>query len=215
MCMLIYHPSNAKTFKQWEFADFHRKNPHGFGVMWRAGDALHHRRGLWQPDASYALYRRLLQSGVREMALHWRLATKGAVGVANCHPVPVCDGMLLMHNGASIGPSTADKSDTVVFAKNVLSPILGERPWLIHMPEWTKKLEDGIGAGNRLILWDEPDRNPVVVGESRGLWHKGRWYSNTYAWTMPRAGKRYWPAPAKKRDDDYSEFLSGWDYASR
>ena len=34
MCMLIWHPKDAEPFTRAEFADFHRRNPHGWGAAW-------------------------------------------------------------------------------------------------------------------------------------------------------------------------------------
>ncbi|HLZ08125.1 MAG TPA: hypothetical protein VKT80_06010, partial [Chloroflexota bacterium] len=48
------------------------------------------------------------------------------------------------------------------------------------------KIEKDIGSGNRFLLWHRDMDSPVIAGEDRGLWHKGRWYSNTYAWSSPR-----------------------------
>src|SRR5579863_3920552 len=100
MCMLIHHPATALHFTRADFDDFNRRNPHGFGVMWRTPTGLiNARKGLISPPRQWQLYQSLVANGCAEMVLHWRFATAGAVGVDNCHPIPVRDDALMMHNG--------------------------------------------------------------------------------------------------------------------
>lgn len=136
-------------------------------------------------EETWPMYRRLLENGCREMVLHWRFATSAAVNIHNCHPIRVGD-LLMMHNGVLAHRHTATHSDTRCFARDVLEPDLEDFPDLIHDKKWVKRLEQSIGAGNKLVFWHPDDDKPVIVGEKRGLWHKGRWYSNTYAWSVPR-----------------------------
>jgi hypothetical protein len=81
--------------------------------------------------------------------------------------------------------STAEMSDTQCFIADHLEPTLRRR----RSGKVTKKLHRAlaarIGSGNKLALWTAGEKRPRIVGEYRGLWHRGRWYSNTYAWTMP------------------------------
>ena len=186
MCMLIHHPANAEPFTREEFEDFHARSPHGFGAMWRTPlGELHSRKGLMRSGESWQLYRSLIANGCPEMVLHWRYRTAGPVNEANCHPIEVPGTrVLMMHNGAMIGPSTSTKSDSVVFAESVMPDVIRAGDWSVRHPEMTPYLERQFG-GNRLILWDQDEATPVIVGEDTGLWWKGRWMSNTYAWTVP------------------------------
>ena len=194
MCMLIHHPANATPFSRAEIKDFNVRNPHGFGAMWRTPSGeIHARKGMISPDRQWQLYQSLLANGCSEMALHWRYATAGRVCVDNCHPIEVRDDALVMHNGARIGPSTAEESDSVVFAHNVLARCLPKVGGATRHPKFVKALEDRIGGGNRLIIWHRDNPKPVVIGEAQGLWHRGRWYSNTYAWSVPNDAMK--PAP--------------------
>ena len=81
MCMLIYHPKDAEPFARSEFADFHRRNPNGFGVAWigAADGELRYAKGLESLDAQWARYRELLETSTGDMVLHWRLRTSGPV----------------------------------------------------------------------------------------------------------------------------------------
>lgn len=224
MCMLIYHPAGARAFTREEFVDFNRKNPHGFGAMWRTRSGrISGKKGLVDVDTQWKLYCDLRKRGIKTMALHWRFATAGTVGVDNCHPIYVRDEVYMMHNGANIGPARDGKSDSVCFAEDVLAPKLPRSARGIRAKRHVAELTSTIGHGNRLIIWHADDDRPVIIGEHRGLWHRGRWYSNEYAWDVNRFGPE--PKPAKvygKKMRYYSKlewtpvtkddwYLPGWD----
>lgn len=187
MCMLIWHPANAEAFDRAEWQDFHRINRNGFGLAWRAPSGeVRWKKGLMSSAESWQLYRVLLGNGCQAMALHWRMATAGdRNSYGNCHPIEVNRGALMLHNGAWIGPSTKEHSDSVVFARDRLGPAMERNSNWAKDGEWLDRLERHIGSGNKLILWDRLEETPVIVGEKSGVWWRGRWYSNTYAWTAP------------------------------
>lgn len=188
MCMMIYHPHGAEPFEREEFADFHRKNPHGFGAIWRApGGKVRMRKGMLTLAESYSLYRRLLANGVETMALHWRFATGGARNGDNCHPYAVRPGLVMMHNGVLTQVRrTAELSDTRCFIANHLRPALRGQPDLINDPGFRKELGAWIGPANKLLFWQAGRSEPIIINEGRGVWHRGRWMSNLYAWTPPK-----------------------------
>lgn len=191
MCMLIFHPATAKPFSRAEWFDFHERNPHGFGAIWRApGGEVRWKKGLMRPEETWTLYRALYANGCREAVFHWRFRTAGPVNVENCHPLVAAGDVLVAHNGANIGRSTAEKSDTACFVEDWLDRPLTIDPTLVHHRPWVERLDRQIGSGNKVILWWRGARSPVVVGEDRGLWYRERWYSNTYAWSAPAAATR-------------------------
>ena len=217
MCMMIYHPAAAQPFTREEFDDFNVKNPHGFGAMWRTPKGnINGRKGLLPVGEQWQLYRTLLARGITTMALHWRFATAGRVDVGNCHPIAVRGDVLMMHNGACIGPARDGKSDSVCFGEDVLAPKLPTTARGLRAKQHVRELTARIGTGNRLVLWHGDASTPVIIGEERGVWHRGRWYSNEYAWDVDRFG------PRKLRQPNYSKlgwtpidekdwFLPGWD----
>jgi hypothetical protein len=187
MCMMIWHPRGAEPFERAEFLDFHRKNPHGFGAIWRApGGKVRMKKGLLTPTESYSLYRRLLANGVETMALHWRFATSGARDYDNCHPFVVRPGLAMMHNGVLTQVRRRGQlSDTRVFVADVLRPALRREPELLDDPSALREMGRWIGPGNRLLFWQQGKPEPIIINEHHGVWWKGRYFSNTYAWTVP------------------------------
>lgn len=185
MCMLIFHPPTAKRFTRAEFDDIYIKNKAGFGIIWRwpNSQAISYEKGLWTSDRIWSTYNALYDHGVREFVLHWRFATSGPIDVANCHPFTTNnDRVIVAHNGVLAHRHTVTESDTICFINDVLEPAL--RTGAINS-QFVRWLEERIGQGNRLILWPR-NANPVIVGHKTGLTHKGRWYSNSYAWSAPQ-----------------------------
>jgi len=211
MCMLIYHPKDAEPFTRTEFADFHQRNPNGFGAAWigAADGELRYTKGLEPLDDQWKHYQELLKKSTGDIVLHWRLRTSGPVTPGACHPFVANDTTLVFHNGVLDWRSTAEMSDTQCFIADHLGPALRKR----RSGRVTKKLHNSlvntIGSGNKLALWTAGEKKPRIVGEFRGLWHRGRWYSNTYAWTMPYTATRvstarrvYSSVDADLADDD-------------
>ena len=213
MCMLIFHPKTAEPFTRPEFADFHQRNPHGFGCAWigAADGQLRYAKGLETLDDQWARYQELLRTSTADIVLHWRQRTSGPVAPANCHPFVANDTTLVFHNGVLSWRSTATMSDTQCFIADHLEPALQKR----RSGRVTKKLHNSlvakIGSGNKLALWTAGEKKPRLVGEFRGLWHRGRWMSNTYAWTMPQelTTRRVTYALAGSEIDD--DGLVRWD----
>lgn len=186
MCMLIHHPATATPFTRAEFADFNRRNGNGFGAMWRTPTGeVHHRKGMLDLGQQWQLYRSLLENGCRELTLHWRFATSGPRDYHNCHPMTLAGDTLLMHNGVLRHRSTRDLSDTWCFALDVLEPALRRDSRAPYDRRFAARLAVRIGASNKLVLWHREEPEPVVIGRQHGVTYRGRWYSNTYAWTVP------------------------------
>jgi len=163
----------------------------------------------------------LLGDDVLGHLFHARIATRGGVHLAGCHPFTVGDGSgsLLAHNGMlglSI-PKTDNRVDSQVFAEDVL-PRFGGVAGLSDPYVWD--VLDGYVTGQHskvVILNTVYDEMPVIIlGEHLGSWDKqsGLWWSNQ-SW-KPRTtyAAPYTPASAsvysvKKEEsmwEDYDTF---------
>lgn len=190
MCLLLWHPWDAEPLTKEEFADFHQRNPHGFGMAWVGADnQLRYVKSMATVDQSWAEYEARRADGVTAMLLHWRLRTSGPTNAAQCHPFVAAGDTLVFHNGVLAWRHTAKLSDTQCFIADHLGPDL-ERRRNLRNHKWQRRLERKIGSGNKLALWRAGDKLPVLIGEHRGVWYRGRWMSNTYAWTVPAELKR-------------------------
>jgi hypothetical protein len=106
--------------------------------------------------------------------IHFRIATHGAVCEDNSHPFPLKGGGAMIHNGMlDIAGIPSGYSDSKYFANNVISKLPSN--WY-RTPHWPEYVDDMIGKGNKIVCL-YPDAL-VVIGEARGNWKEGIWYSN-------------------------------------
>jgi len=186
MCLIIVTTPQTK-FSKADLSDYARSNSDGFGAMWHENGKIQIVRTLDMGDVP-AITRSL--EG-KEAALHWRMATHGNVSEANTHPFVVNDSLAMMHNGVlSCQPKLGDpRSDTAIFAQDIMPKFLAPAKRSHVLPEDIKPLDKWIGLSNRLVFLDGHGKI-TIVGEGKGIRHKGAWYSNEYAWSAPRS--RMW-----------------------
>ncbi len=139
MCMVIYKPRGA-ALDQALLDACALRNPHGSGYMFNDHGVICGIKGFMQPPDLYDSLERkgFLQGGQlasgRELVIHFRLATHGGIGPANCHPFPISSKiedlkslfwkaeMGLAHNGIiRTSQEESDLSDTQIFIRDVLS----------------------------------------------------------------------------------------------
>lgn len=136
-----------------------------------------------------------------EVVFHLRLLTRGSTHPDNLHPIPVVDGVLLMHNGTLEGLDSAHpgRSDSWHFATRVLRPLLQRDPDLILQPAFQALVELALGAGNRAVLLHHPSRRVLVLNRHLGAEVDGIWCSNT-RWI----DERLYPLPAAPQRQERS-----------
>lgn len=177
MClMIVTSPETELTASDIE--DYNAHNPNGFGAMWYENGTIQTERTL-NLDMVGPMVRYLKG---KEAALHWRFATHGTVSMSNTHPFVINPHLAMMHNGILPCESDGHESDTAVFAKKVLPNYLNGSVRIDESD--VKPLNDWIGSGNRLVFLDDEGLF-TIVGVEKGMKHKGAWYSNEYAWTVP------------------------------
>lgn len=139
MCVIVYKPAGCPMPGKQTLGACWAANPDGAGYMFPVGGAVRIRKGFMDWDAFEAAIAR--ESAAADLAripvaMHFRIATHGAVKPGCCHPFPVCGsasamrtteqdaGVGFMHNGVLTGLPTSDAvSDSMSFAKRVLSPL--------------------------------------------------------------------------------------------
>ena len=183
MCLIITQPV-GHTLAKSHLLDIAARNGDGFGIMRADGGTLR----VWRvvsnnPDDMLRAY--YAHAAGRACVLHWRMATHGAVDVANAHPFRLTRDVAVVHNGVlDVGTPTAGKSDTWHMARHVLAPIARDNADALFAPDMAHVLGGMIGASNKLVFL-HADGRMAVVNEASGVHHAGRWYSNTYAWDAP------------------------------
>ncbi|MBQ9020703.1 MAG: hypothetical protein IJ113_01640 [Eggerthellaceae bacterium] len=139
MCVIVYKPAGCPMPGTQTLKSCWTTNPDGAGMMFPANDAVRIRKGFMEWNAfEDALSQEAAAANLDALpvALHFRIATHGAVKPGCCHPFPVCGSASamreteqvasvgFMHNGVLSGlPTTDAVSDSMSFAKRVLSPL--------------------------------------------------------------------------------------------
>jgi glutamate synthase domain-containing protein 1 len=180
MCLMIWKPAHAVLTKR-DVYDYVKHNPDGFGVAWFEDGRVktykmvgYGKKAIWRAYQEYA--------AGRDCALHWRMATAGAINLDMTHPFKVNEKTILMHNGMLSCASTPERSDTAHFC-DIMARELEKHPERLDDPAYIKALDDVIGSGNRLLFMRDGDSEPIIVGKQKGVEHNGCWYSNCYAWS--------------------------------
>lgn len=172
MCLAIYKPKGASVPRKHLEAGF-KSNKDGAGFAVAKNGELIVRKGfftfteLWQAWQPFQFDAAII---------HFRWATHGEVGEANCHPFSLNGGKYaLIHNGIIDIESEGGMSDTGTFAHLVLEPLLDrlspDEPSLVFL------VESFLGAGNKVVILDAAGL-ATIYNESAGLWLNGVWYSN-------------------------------------
>lgn len=185
MCMIAWIPAKAAT--PWEMlADGGKANPDGVGVMWAYDGRLNVRRStdvrrVWDFLTEVPI-------GVG-CAVHFRLATHGRINKRNCHPYRVTENVYLMHNGILPLKDSRDiESDTGLFAKRILRPLLLDAPHLYGTVGLDRMLRLAGGSSNKFLLM-HASGSVRIINEEAGFWEDGCWFSSR-PWVF-RSGTSY------------------------
>lgn len=159
-------------------------NPDGFGwsfvVDRSAGRELVVDRSMSGDDAVARFLAAVdsFSSSIVAWAFHARIATHGAVGLANCHPFTVPNSAAVMfHNGVlDVHQSKKDpRTDSQTFAEDYL-PFVGGVP--VSAP--ALDVVGGFAGSSKLVFLDPSLDVPLlIVNEGLGHWLGGVWRSNS------------------------------------
>lgn len=158
-------------------------NKDGGGLAYVKDGKVVIEKGFMKVDDFLTKYHELQEQGVHldnPMLIHFRIATTGEVGPANCHPFAVGAGdgdAALIHNGSFYGGQyNARKSDTCVVAERIGGKFLYE-PTLFAKEKIGKRL----GNYNKVaLLYATGDY--IIINEEQGAWNDDQsiWYSNSW-----------------------------------
>ena len=180
MCLIMRLNRQSEPLTRAESDDIYRRNSDGIGIVSPSGRVI--ARTLVR-DADHAWS---LVSGVRDGWIHWRLATHGTVSSDNVHPFDVGHGCALLHNGILRGGwGDALRSDTAHYASALRDVVTrhGVKRTLADAG-YRRAL---VQPGSVLVVVGPHLDGGQIISDRDGVQHKGRWYSNAYAWS-PYAG---------------------------
>lgn len=215
MCLIFTHHKDTVLDAGW-IHNFYWHNPDGIGVMFSdtrddGVPFLNIQKFLPKTeDEAWKVYEEHIKG--LECVVHFRMRTHGSVDLTQVHPLVIAeDGpdpvLAFMHNGILSCGNGQDqtKSDTWHFneyyLKGLLNPLSGGHPDLAFKWEFSHILGDYIGDNNRFVFMDAMG-HVEIVNEHTGVYWRGMWLANTYAWDAPSHvfAKRH-HKPAEPHDD--------------
>lgn len=160
-------------------------NPHGAGIAYLKGGRVRIVKGLMKlNDLKKAIEKHKEFLDGKPHLVHLRVTTSGGTSPQNTHPWKVGKHCAMIHNGVLRYRTTAQKSDTALFAQEVLSPLLSKRPMALHSPWFRAMLEDHLGNRNAMAFLDARSQS-IVVFKEEGRGGEGcrsesgeTWFSN-------------------------------------
>lgn len=217
MCLIIYRPAGEKIpTLALEMAA--AQNPDGFGLMYAQDDQLCVMRTLdmdrgvdWVDQVPADV----------NLAVHFRLATHGGINRRNTHPFKVVPGLYMMHNGIlPLHEEENRRSDTCIFAQDILRPHLESNPELWYSPAFQALVEMAAGDYNKLLFMDNTGE-VTIANMKAGTWQDGIWlstpdpgrygmgkYAGTRKVVISSSGKVSYPTYTYRESDDYDAW---WD----
>lgn len=170
------------------------RNSDGYGVAVHDGGKVEIIQGLTKdPEAAAQKVNEVLQQAKDKLAfVHFRYRTVGDICLENLHPIPILtkarDGIDLtfMHNGTVSGFRDDKKSDSVIFAEQILGPLARRSAKFLGEDEVTsdplladvlKKYAESV---SKFVLLDG-NGNSLVINRKQGEEQEYGWSSNTYS----------------------------------
>lgn len=197
MCMIAYAPAGAGTLTPSVIGTAMGRHADGFGIAWRdtSGSAPVLRTRTFAPHDKPA-FRALLDAVMKagdEYAVHFRMATSGPKSADMSHPFtyedpdPAVGTVAVLHNGIiSIAHDRSKESDTAAFVRLVLAQLPTQwwtQPALVYL------VREAIGYSKLTIM--TAAHGTHIVGEEKGEWDGGIWYSSEHRpskWTSGATG---------------------------
>ena len=174
MCLIIHKPKGA-TIEKWILESAKEYNPDGIGIMANSSSER------FLKIATDKVYDKI--NGLDNAVIHFRMATHGAVDIANCHPFKLHGGIFLMHNGIMNSynpPKDSKDSDTATFVKEFCNPSIAVNGKL------NLKLFESAMTGQVMALMHRHGR---ITRHGNFHDYEGCYYSNHYAWDSPATWK--------------------------
>ena len=193
MCTLTYVPKGKIPTEQ-ELINSCTTNPHGFGYAIIINGEIVIGKGLDYKKVvkEFMTLRRLNKGG--DALFHSRLATHGEMTEANCHPFFVGGDKrtVLAHNGILPVPTYDERSDTRVFAEDIMPTY--DKAGGLDNPVVFNAIERWAAGSKILILTVDPKfkQSVYLLNEKAGHYNNGVWWSNYgYATSYTSYGKEH------------------------
>ncbi len=183
-CIIIAKPAGVKL-DEIVYRNCFNRNDHGAGMCFVDDGKLVIIKGL--NTIEEALEKIFLHED-KEMLIHFRIMSKGAISDENCHPFHVPGDSFpeyefaVMHNGTLPWRSTLAQSDTSCFVEDALGPYLDRDPYFLDQPFGRMMLAQFVGSSNKLAIMrcnsEKKEVISYIINKKEGIEFGGCWFSN-------------------------------------
>ena len=169
MCILIMQPKGLQVPDEY-LKESSKNNPDGAGIAWLDKDTIKTFKSLNQ-DLVISKYKAIVREFPESnIMLHFRIMTHGEVEVKNIHPFFIKENVVMGHNGIINNVDTL-KGFTDSYSFGMKFKELDYKNTLIQ------ELFNEYINHSKLVYLDKD--NYYIIGEDKGEWNNGIWYSNT------------------------------------
>jgi hypothetical protein len=204
MCIAIYTPKKAALKKE-ILKNCWLNNNDGAGILYIEDGVLKVYKEMNNFDTFFKNYTKIRNKNRgTSMVLHFRISTHGKVNETNCHPFLVNESLGFVHNGMiDVMPRNVDFSDTYMFNELVLKKLPQD---FTNNDAIMSMMHSYIGYSKLIFLDDKDD--VTIVGEEKGEWVDGCWFSNTtykYSNYIDYGGKKVYKGYGHGWQDDWED----------
>jgi len=219
MCLIVHKPAGVE-FPAEILTSALARNANGFGVWTHRGNERFSKvyRTMRTNEAEKLLNQFVVSKGCteREAVFHFRKTTKGDSILDNVHPYQLrlpreWGRWWLMHNGTfSRVVRGKGESDTAAFGRHLskMARRLRVNGDMLSDKLWDFLDQFGVLDNQRVLLMNDKEVF-WVTPETDGVYWKGCWFSNTYAWNSPTELR---PATSSASPRSYKPYNPGSDF---
>ena len=208
MCIAILKTIGGTITKE-QLDNSYKKNPDGCGFSYVDEN---NKLVIYKEMVYTSFYKKLMESfdlygSSSPFIIHFRIATEGGINLDNCHPFYVSDDTVFCHNGIISGlRKESGYSDTRIFNEDVLKNLDKD----FQSNDGIMRLLD-LSIGYSKLIFINKDKSYSLVGEEKGEWVNGVWFSNSGYKEEKRVVKygsynMEWNAKERKWEENRREF---------
>ena len=183
MCIIASVPAGAQVTED-QLSEMWTRNPDGGGIAYFVNGEIKVEKDMKRESFIDTVLETQKKYGNRDILVHMRIATHGAVCIDNTHPFEVNKNTVMAHNGilpeAFIPPAKSELSDTRFFIDYFMKYIPVQK---LDDPYFQDMVDEMInqGYGNKLVFLTSAKTkyDTYIIGEHLGVWDGGVWFSNS------------------------------------
>jgi len=183
LCIIASVPAGAQVTED-QLSEMWTRNPDGGGIAYFVDGEIKVEKDMKRESFIDTVLETQKKYGNRDILVHMRIATHGAVCIDNTHPFEVNKNTVMAHNGilpqAFIPPAKSELSDTRFFIDYFMKYIPVQK---LDDPYFQDMVDEMVnqGYGNKLVFLTSAKTkyDTYIIGEKLGVWDGGVWFSNS------------------------------------